>query len=428
MYIIDRRLNPKGKSLANRQRFFRRAKRQIREAVRQASSERKISDIEGGQSIAIPTDNLQEPTFHTDPETGRRVIVLPGNKEFVEGDRIQRPPSSSGQGSDGSPDGSGDDPFRFILSREEFLDIFLDDLELPDLVKRNVTKSESTLPERAGFSVTGTPSNLNLARTMRHSLSRRIGLRRPKSEEIEALESEITETEGRDGDRARDLRVELDRLRRRMSRIPYIDPIDVRFNRFDPVPKPATQAVMFCLMDVSGSMSEHMKDLAKRFFMLLYVFIGRRYRNVDLVFVRHTHRAEEVDEETFFYSAETGGTVVSTALEEMKRIVAERYGSDDWNIYAAQASDGDNYASDNARSIGLLKNDILPMCQYFAYLEVGDSADPSFFRETNLWRAYEQVLDPAEPFAMRRVRERGDIYPVFRNLFARRGATAEDES
>ena len=128
----------------------------------------------------------------------------------------------------------------------------------------------------------------------------------------------------------------------------------MRYRRFEPQPKPVAQAVMFCLMDVSGSMTEHMKDLAKRFFALLYLFLKRRYKHVDIVFIRHTHEAREVDEETFFYSPETGGTVVSTALEEMARIVDDRYPPDDWNIYAAQASDGDNTAErqrhDGARS------------------------------------------------------------------------------
>ena len=115
---------------------------------------------------------------------------------------------------------------------------------------------------------------------------------------------------------------------------------------------------MFCLMDVSGSMTEHMKDLAKRFYVLLYIFLKRRYKNVDVVFIRHTHQASEVDEETFFNSPETGGTVVSTALEEMQRVIEERYSPDNWNIYAAQASDGDNTASDNDKTAALLTKTI----------------------------------------------------------------------
>jgi len=201
--------------------------------------------------------------------------------------------------------------------------------------------------------------------------------------------------------------------------------VDVRYNRFQAVPKPVAQAVMFCLMDVSGSMTEHMKDLAKRFYMLLYLFLSRRYKHVDVVFIRHTHRAQEVDEETFFYSQETGGTVVSTALEEMQRVLTERYPPDEWNIYAAQASDGDNALSDNARTAALLTDVILPVCQYYAYIEVGqDGLTPPItfsggVRESDLWRTYKQIQGADVPLAMKRVTHRRDIYPVFRELFSR---------
>src|SRR5207245_8525304 len=115
-----------------------------------------------------------------------------------------------------------------------------------------------------------------------------------------------------------------------------------RSSDLETVPKPVAQAVMFCLMDVSGSMSEHMKDLAKRFYMLLYVFLKRRYKHVDIVFIRHTDRAEEVDEQTFFYGPPSGGTLVSSALQAMHEIVRDRFNPPDWNIYAAHASDADN--------------------------------------------------------------------------------------
>ena len=208
-----------------------------------------------------------------------------------------------------------------MLSREEFLDIFMEDLELPDLIKQKIKQTESFSLHRAGYSSSGSPSNLNLVRTMRNSLSRRIALRRPKPEEIERLEQEIADLEAERHRRrsAAGARGELDAPDAARKLIPYLDPVDVRYNRFERVPRPVAQAVMFCLMDVSGSMTEHMKDLAKRFFMLLFLFLKRRYRHVDIVFIRHTHEAKEVDEETFFYSAETGGTVVSTALEEMRR-------------------------------------------------------------------------------------------------------------
>ncbi|MBF0335530.1 MAG: YeaH/YhbH family protein [Alphaproteobacteria bacterium] len=422
MNVIDRRLNPKGKSLANRQRFLRRARAQIIKAVRDASADRSITDISHGDRITIPADGLREPSFRKSANGGVRDHVLPGNKRYVEGDRIPRPPSGEGMGgNEGSPDGEGDDNFRFVLSREEFVDLFLEDLELPDLVKKKVKLSESQTWTRAGYSVSGSPSNLNLVRTMRNSLSRRIALRRPKRQEIEALEAEIAalEASGQDPERLADLRMELDDQTRRTRLIPYIDPIDVRYNRFEATPKPITQAVMFCLMDVSGSMTEHMKDLAKRFFMLLYLFLNRRYEHVDIVFIRHTHEAKEVDEETFFYSTETGGTIVSTALEEMRRVAGERYSTDEWNIYAAQASDGDNLSNDNPRSAALLGEVILPLCQYFAYIEVGEDHRNWVLRETELWRTYKALVSPHGVLAMRRVRSRAEIFPVFRDLFSR---------
>ncbi|HLO76294.1 MAG TPA: YeaH/YhbH family protein [Magnetospirillum sp.] len=427
MNIIDRRLNPKGKSLANRQRFLRRARQQILKAVREASGERSITDIANGERISIPMDGLREPSFRRAAQGGVRDTVVPGNKEYVEGDLIPKPPMGGGDGgSQGSPDGDGDDDFRFILSKDEFLDIFLDDLELPDLVKKKIRQSESYTLTRAGFSVTGSPSNLNLVRTMRNSLSRRIALRRPKPTDIQAVEDEIRalEESGDNPEALSELRVTLDRLLARSKRVPYIDPLDVRYNRFEHVPKPVTQAVMFCLMDVSGSMTEHMKDLAKRFFMLLYLFLTRRYTHVDIVFIRHTHEAKEVDEDTFFYSTETGGTVVSTALTEMKRVIDERYPPGDWNIYAAQASDGDNTSSDNAHAANLLENSILPQTQYFAYIEVGAEYKDWLGRETDLWRTYKTVVKPGGNLAMRKVRVRSQIFPVFRDLFSKERAHA----
>jgi uncharacterized sporulation protein YeaH/YhbH (DUF444 family) len=425
MHIVDRRLNPGGKSLANRQRFMRRAKQQIRKAVHETAASRGLKDADQGGEVSLPAQGVHEPGFHRDRQGGVRDYVLPGNKEYVTGDTIPRPPAGGGSGSEGSPDGEGEDDFRFTLSRDEFVELFLEDLELPDLAKRRVVDTESLSWERAGYSVSGSPANLALLRTVRNGLSRRIALRRPKPEEIVALRAEIAAL-AEDDPRRAPLVAELDRKLRRLSLIPYIDPLDVRYKRFESHPKPVAQAVMFCLMDVSGSMTEHMKDLAKRFYVLLYIFLRRKYKHVEVVFIRHTHQAAEVDEDTFFNSPETGGTVVSTALEEMRRVVAERYSPDAWNIYAAQASDGDNTASDNDRTAELLTHAILPVCQYYAYLEVGRESDhfpPGFIRrESDLWQTYQLIQRSGVPMAMRKVNHRRDIYPVFRELFAPKDA------
>ena len=247
--------------------------------------------------------------------------MLPGNKDYVAGDRIKRPPGGAGGGgSGGNTEGEGEDAFRFVLTREEFLDLFLDDLELPDLAKRRLAETEHEGVRRAGYTSTGSPSSLAVTRSMRQAMARRVALRRPTAAEVEGLDAELAAAT--DDDERAAIGVRIEALGSRLRRIPYIDPVDLRFRRFETYKKPVAQAVMFCLMDVSGSMSEHMKDLAKRFFTLLYLFLSRRYRRVEIVFIRHTHEAEEVDEETFFRSPATGGTIVSSALAEMQRIVA----------------------------------------------------------------------------------------------------------
>jgi len=347
----------------------------------------------------------------------------------MEGDKIKRPDGGAGSGSKAGQ-GDGNDDFQFALSREEFLDLFLDDLELPDLAKRRLIGGAVDGIRRAGYSTAGNPSNLSVPRTMQKAMSRRLALRRPKGADLARIEEEIALIEARDPPlpddavRLEALREERSTIIRRRNLIAYIDPVDLRYRRFETVPKPVAQAVMFCLMDVSGSMTEHMKDLAKRFFALLHLFLSRCYEHVEVVFIHHTDRAAEVDEQTFFYSTVTGGTLVSSALEKLIEVVQERFRPDDWNIYVAQASDGDTMQSDNGRVVSLMQQEILPFSQYFAYLEVGreEFADIEMVgTTTGLWQAYAPVSDANRNFVMRKVHHRREIYPVFRELFQRKG-------
>jgi uncharacterized sporulation protein YeaH/YhbH (DUF444 family) len=415
MQILDRRLNPGGKNLENRQRFIRRAKALVREAVQTASANRDVSDILQGGEVSIPAGGVGEPRFHHGPG-GVLDHVLPGNREFLEGDVIPRQERGGGRSGEAG-EGEGEDAFRFVLSREEFLNLFLEDLELPDLAKRRLAEVEYEGRRRAGYAVSGSPVNIAVARTMQLAMARRIALRRPTSLSVGVLEAELADCQ--DETRRAALSAQIETARAKMRSIPYIDPVDIRYRRFESEPKPVAKAVMFCLMDVSGSMTEHMKDLAKRFYMLLYTFLTRRYRHVEIVFIRHTDRAEEVDEDTFFHSPATGGTIVSSALEAMRRIVAERYRPEDWNIYAAQASDGDNSYSDGATTAGLLKSAILPISQYFAYLEVGKPANGTS-SNSSLWSVYERLCAEGQPISMRRANTRTEIFTVFRELFQRR--------
>ncbi len=430
MHIIDRRLNPQGKSLVNRQRFLRRAKAHVQQAVRESLKDRSIKELDKEGQITIKRGGIREPTLHRSSSGGNRERVFPGNKEYLEGDTLPRPQGGEASGSQAG-EGDATDDFQFVLTREEFLELFLDDLELPDLVKRKIVGAAVAGIRRAGYTVSGSPSNLSVPRTMQKAMSRRLALQRPGSGELKRIEDEIAAIEASTpldalGEaRLAALREERARVIRKRNLIAYIDPVDLRYRRFEPVPKPVAQAVMFCLMDVSGSMSEHMKDLAKRFFALLHLFLTRCYRHVDVVFIHHTDKAAEVDEETFFHSKVSGGTLVSSALEKMIEVATDRYSPDDWNIYVAQASDGDTMASDNALVLNQMQQAILPIVQYFAYLEVGREELPrpeTVLVPSDLWKAYRPLSEAHGHFVMRKVHHRREIYPVFRELFQRKGA------
>ena len=424
-HVIDRRLNGKNKSAVNRQRFLRRYREHIKKAVSDAVNKRSITDIDRGESISIPSKDISEPTFRHG-KGGRRSQTHPGNKEFISGDRIPRPPGGEGGGGgsgDGqaSDQGEGMDDFVFQISQEEFLDFMFEDLALPNLVQKQLKDTSSFKYVRAGYTTAGTPAKINVIRSMRGAYGRRLALSgnsRRKLSELEAKLEEIQKSpEPPDPifskeEQIRDLEEEIAKLKKRIQNIPFIDEIDIRYNQHIKQPKPATAAVMFCLMDVSGSMSQTHKDIAKRFFILLYLFLRRSYEKIDVVFIRHHTSAKEVDEEEFFYSRETGGTIVSSALKLMHKIMEERYPTDDWNIYAAQASDGDNWNDDSPRCSKLLSEKILPLVQYFSYIEITPH------EHQMLWHEYEKLAEAfGERFAMQQITEEGDIYPVFRKLF-----------
>jgi len=417
--IIDRRLAGKNKSIANRERFLRRVKSYIRRAVSEAVRDRSIKDIQSTQSITIPRKDIAEPMFRHG-QGGKRELVHPGNSDYIRGDKIPRPHGGAGRGgSQASNEGEGQDDFVFELSRDEFMQYFFDDLELPRLVKTHLLAVPTWKSVRAGWAAEGTPNNIDVVRSLRSALGRRIALGAPLVNELRELERQLEALKmepGDNSDEIKRLEDDIHHLRGRIWRIPFIDPFDLRYINRVKQPQPSSQAVMFCLMDVSGSMDEQRKDLSKRFFILLYLFLKRNYEKIEVVFIRHHTRAEEVDEDTFFHSTESGGTVVSSALELMRKVMEERYSPTEWNIYGAQASDGDNWTDDSPKCRRILQDDILPKTRYFAYIQVAQE-------EQNLWLEYAQLAMTQPHLAMKKVDAAADIYPVFRELFEKQ-ATA----
>jgi uncharacterized sporulation protein YeaH/YhbH (DUF444 family) len=415
LQLIDRRPSSRGKSAVNRERFLRRYKSHIQAAVKKMVGERKLADMEQGGEVRVPTKDISEPSFGFG-RGGDREFVLPGNREYVAGDRIARPQGGGGGRGNGSGgDGDSEDAFVFSLSREEFMQIFFDDLELPNLARTEYGRTEQRTSTRAGFTKSGVPANLAIVRTVRQSLARRIARGGSIARELAVLEAEFaTASAVGHAEEAARIYEELQRLTRRMGKLPFIDEPDLRYRNRVWRPEPIARAAMFCLMDVSASMDEDKKDLAKRFFTLLYLFLTRKYGAVDLVFVRHTDDAEEVDEDTFFHDTRSGGTVVFSALDLAEKIRSERYARG-WNVYVAQASDGDAFGADPARSARFLREKLLPATRYYAYLELADPRSSD--HPSSLWAEYERVAQATDNLAMKRASQRDQIYPVFRELF-----------
>ena len=427
--IIDKRSQP-GQSIINRDRFKKRYDETIKKAIEESFKKGNITDTKG-DGLDIPVKGTNEPRPRHAPG-GINKRVFPGNKKgddgFTKGDKIARP---SGGGGGGNQAGLGDDTeddFIFHIDQQEFLDYVFADLELPNLIKRHLAK-DANMKQRvnAGISTAGPPPRLSIPRTYQQAFPRqRVFKRKEKLLLLASLKEELKKLmeepeEKRDTDRIAELEKKIAALSRKLKAIPFFDPsTDLRYHTSKFEPAPVAQAVMFCLMDVSGSMSENLKDLAKRFFYLLYLFMHRNYERVQVVFVSHTTEAMEVDGEEFFNGRRSGGTLVSSALDLMQKIVKERYNPAEWNIYVAQASDGDNWGEDLGNCQKALNN-ILPMVQYFAFIQ---TLELGYKENTPLWIMYKTIYDMNQfpgIFEMKTVRSRSDIFPVFRELFKKKG-------
>ena len=417
--IVDRRESPKGKSSENRQRLLKRIDGQIKKALPDIVKGTNVKDLTSSKErVKIPVKGIGEPQFTYDKDTGDKEMVHPGNKEYSEGDLIKKPKGGGGGGS-GQGKGSNDpsvseDEFTVSISREEFLDYFFADLELPDLVKNHLNSLVDFKQKRAGYSNYGNPSRLNITGSYKNSMARRMAVGLFFDKKIKEIEEKLkTET---DSSVIEALEKELDKLKKMKMSVSFMEEVDLKYNNFEKVSVPVTSAVMFCIMDVSGSMGEQEKDISKRFFMLLYMFLTKQYERIEMVFVRHHTSAKEVSEDEFFNSKESGGTVVVTALELMSKIIRERY-SEGWNIYAAQASDGDVWDSSDANDCyKILDTDILSKIQYMVYIEICRS------REGDLWNKYSILKNKHKNFEIGRINGVGEIWKVFQDFFKKKTA------
>lgn len=405
--IIDRRTT-KNRSATHRKRFLDRHSRHIKDAVKKAITEKSIENIDQeGVDVTVPVGDLDQPSIMPDFNSGRSDKVHTGNKEFIPGDKIpnQNGGGSGGQGKGSGGDGEGQDDFVFQVSQEEFLQYLFEDLELPDLVKKQL-KMKTVGQKPAGFSNVGLPQNLDIVRTFKGSMARHLIAEADYKRKLKQIEEndELSDEEKAE---------EIKKIKRYLDSVPFLDDIDMRFKIQTPIEKPDTSAVMFCVMDTSGSMTANHKELAKRFYLLLYLFLRRQYKDLDIVFIRYHTVAKEVSEEDFFYSRETGGTCASTAFKLMDEIIKDRYSPSDWNIYVAHATDGDNFDYDMADLESVLEQSILPNVQYYSYIEL-------MAEKTDLKPLYTDLSSRHQNISYTNIKDKSDVYPSLRELFSKK--------
>lgn len=416
--IIDKRKNPKGKSSKNRHKLLKRISGKIKKAIPDIVKNNNVKDLTSSKKgVKIPIKGINEPQFSYDQKSGDKKRVYPGNKEYSVGDRIRKP-QDGGEGS-GRGKGSNDptvteDEFVINISREEFLEYFFDDLELPDMVKKHLNTMVDFKQKRAGFSNQGTPNRLNVVKSFKNSLSRKMATSIFFDKKIKELEEELLD-KSLSEEKIEYLKKEIEKLQKMKLSISFMEEVDLQYNNFEKQAVPVTSAVMFCIMDVSGSMGEHEKDIAKRFFMLLYMFLTKQYEKIELVFIRHHTQAKEVSEEEFFKSRESGGTIVLPALELMNDIIDKRYSG--WNVYASQISDGDVWSQEDSTACKeILENELLDKIQYMIYVEV----TRTYQQMGDLWVDYQKLSNSKPNFAMGQIRELGQIWNVFKDFFKKK--------
>jgi uncharacterized protein len=428
--FVDRRKTGHGKSLPNRQRLLRRIKDAISAAKPKDIDSGGVKNMTGGgnQSInpvKVAKHSLHEPSFHYARSTGKHDIVLIGNDEWERGDEFPLDGGGDGKGrGNGAGQGEdGEDDFIVNVSRDEYLRVFFEDCELPDLQETHEKDLPELIPKHAGFRKFGNPGQLSVKRSFKNSLGRRLALTRSAREELEELEEEYKQlllgfTDARDiHARMGEVEARMQELRDKIARTPYFEELDLRYTKKDHVLQKSADAVFIMIMDVSGSMDEDKKRMARKFFSLQYAFIHSRYPQTDLVFIAHTELAEELTEEEFFTTRKSGGTMVSPAYALAHKIVKERYDANETNLYLSQASDGDNWDSDNGACITELEESgFINKLRHMSYAQVGQSFAGGYSSVT-LWTVIESMKNTTKKISMVKIDDDSEVFEAFQKIY-----------
>lgn len=427
---VDRRKTGKGKSSGNRQRLLDRIKDTIRSAKPDDIASGGVKGTSPGFSnpVRVARDALHEPTFHYALRSGVNEIIFIGNDQWERGDEWQIQYDEGGGGGAGQG-GGGEDDFIINISRDEFLNIFFEDCELPDMHETSERVIPETVQKPAGYQKDGTAARLSVIRSYRNSLGRRNALIGRDKTELEELEEELVGLEEALATdpphppavmRAGEITVRITELKQKISSVPFFEKFDLRYRRSEKVDIKQADAVLFLLMDISGSMDEDKKTIARKLFSLQYAFIRKRYPQTDVIFIAHTDDAEEMTEEDFFSTRKSGGTTVSSSLVLAHSIIKQRYDPDKTNIYLSYAGDGDNWPMDNQVVLSELEdNGLLSKLRHAVYSQVGVGYSWNTGSDS-LWNVMSSVSNTTHKLDLLKIRTDDEVFPAFRKVYANR--------
>lgn len=446
--FVDRRKTGRGKSLPNRQKLLKRIKDSIKNSKPQDID---AGGVKGAQSapskqlanpVRVAREALSEPTFRYASQSGDLDVVLPGNDRWLKGDEFPMDGDGDGEGSgSGSgPGEDGEDDFVVNISRNEFYEVFFEDCELPDLEQTTEKELPEAVMKPAGFQKEGTPGQLSVIRSYRNSIGRRKAITLADREELEVLEAEyktlmvrlanvsnpFSETEDVHV-RMTEIEARIAEIKNRIAALPLFEKVDHRYRKSERVQVKSSEAVLIMAMDISGSMDEERKRLARRFFSLQFAFIIRKYPNTDLVFIQHTDTAEEVDEEEFFTSRKNGGTIISPAIALAHQIVRERYDTSQTNLYFSYAGDGDNWPSDNRDVLAEFEDrGFLGKLRHAVYVQVGKDIGGGWSGggQQQTWQTIATIASNSKKMHLVKIEHDDQVFDAFKKVYGKKKARA----
>jgi len=370
------------KGIIDQERHKERVKEAIRKNLGSIVSNEGIIMSDGRKTVKVPIRELDEYKFRFDHKKRRHVGQ--GDGKTKVGDVIAREnQTGQGRGAGEAGNSGGGEYYEAEVNIDELAALIFEDLQLPFLEERNKKQVPTTTTRFNEIRKTGVFSNLDKRRMIVENIKRN------------------ARQEGR-------------------ARFGNVKKEDLRFKTWQEETKLQSSAVVIAMMDVSGSMTEFKKYIARSFYFWMVRFLRTKYDNVEIVFISHHTEAHEVTEEQFFTQGESGGTIVSSAYALALDVIKKRYPSNDWNIYPFHFSDGDNYYSDNDEAVRLA-DELIKTCNLFGYGEIGEEGFPGFRRPAGaLLSVFNERLKNKDRFIGVRIEEKEDVYSALKEFFGKK--------